>query len=299
MNRFLNVFNTLNITYIIIFIFIVLSMIHLFNMKDNETESFITLTEDQNISPNIKINVPSTDLVQFSALGTSTAPNNLSTIINKLSTNISGNTTNINTLLSTINNLSSNINVLTSTVTNLQAKQDASVNNYVPDLTIVSYTGSIIPPGWQLCEGGVLKFSNSQTAVTTSYKNITNFTNLRLSGTNYLTPDLRGRFVIGTGSGTGLTARNINAIGGTETHTLSMAEMPRHNHGDDIVGGHGALQANIGNHPYTGGTTPHGGYYHLSAPSRHQHSQEGGNGAHNNMPPFYVLTYIIKQPENK
>jgi hypothetical protein len=74
--------NKQNITYIIILLFILLSLIHLFNMKDNDIESFITLTEDQNFSPAIKTNIPSTDLVQFNGIGISTEPYNLTTILN-------------------------------------------------------------------------------------------------------------------------------------------------------------------------------------------------------------------------
>ena len=77
--------NKKNFTTIIIFIFILLSLVHLFNMKSvnsSGTESFVTLTEDQIFSPNIKITIPSTDLVQFGALGTSTTTNNLTTLLN-------------------------------------------------------------------------------------------------------------------------------------------------------------------------------------------------------------------------
>ena len=74
--------NKQNMTYIIILLFILLAMIHLFNMKESGIESFITLIEDQNFSPEIKTNIPSTDLVQFSGIGSSTEPNNLTTILN-------------------------------------------------------------------------------------------------------------------------------------------------------------------------------------------------------------------------
>jgi hypothetical protein len=86
--------NKKSLTYSIIFIFILLALLNLTNINDNSTnnginngnnngsESFIVLNEDQNLSPNVKINIPSTDLVQFNSIGTSTIPNNLTTILN-------------------------------------------------------------------------------------------------------------------------------------------------------------------------------------------------------------------------
>lgn len=44
--------------------------------------------------------------------------------------------------------------------------------------------------------------------------------------TTFNVPDYRGRVVLGTGTGTGLTARAHGATGGTETHALSAAEAP-------------------------------------------------------------------------
>ena len=78
----MDILNKKNLTYIIIFVFIILSLVHLLNINDNGTDSFITLTEDQIISDNIKINIPSTDIVKFTGLGTSTEANNLTTILN-------------------------------------------------------------------------------------------------------------------------------------------------------------------------------------------------------------------------
>ena len=85
MNNFFNAINKQNITYIIIFLFILLSLIHLFNMKtDNNSnnEPFIVLKEPQIFDENIIVTIPSTDLVHFGAVGKSTVPNNLTTILN-------------------------------------------------------------------------------------------------------------------------------------------------------------------------------------------------------------------------
>jgi microcystin-dependent protein len=47
---------------------------------------------------------------------------------------------------------------------------------------------------------------------------------------------MRGRVNIGAGTGAGLTARTLGATGGTETHTLTTAEMPTHTHTQNAHG---------------------------------------------------------------
>ena len=63
-------------------------------------------------------------------------------------------------------------------------------------------------------------------------------------------PDLRGRMIIGTGTGAGLTARVFGQIYGSETHTQSLAEMPTHNHP-----GTTATSTDSGHTHYTGITS--------------------------------------------
>lgn len=93
-------------------------------------------------------------------------------------------------------------------------------------------------------------------------------------GTNN-TPDLRDKFVVGAG-----TTYVKDATGGLATHTLTINEMPAHTH--NIVysfsqRGDGASIANItgtGINDVTEST--------------------GGGAAHNNLPPYHALFYIMK-----
>jgi microcystin-dependent protein len=48
--------------------------------------------------------------------------------------------------------------------------------------------------------------------------------------TTFALPDLRGRVPIGSGQGTGLSSYKLGGAGGVETVTLSMSQMPAHNH---------------------------------------------------------------------
>lgn len=90
------------------------------------------------------------------------------------------------------------------------------------------------------------------------------------------TPDLRDRFVLG-GGGT----RAVGETGGEEEHTLTVDERPRHNHSMETY-------ASGGNR---GGTS----FTNSGNVNQAQYTGNAGRGdAHNNMPPFYVLVYIMK-----
>lgn len=98
---------------------------------------------------------------------------------------------------------------------------------------------------------------------------------------NFVTPDARGRNVIGTGTGAGLTARTLGATGGEESHQLTVSELASHNH-EVLVN---ATTAGSG-----GGVTGVNGSQDINKFTENM----GGDVAHNVMDPFLVITYIIK-----
>jgi microcystin-dependent protein len=88
-------------------------------------------------------------------------------------------------------------------------------------------------------------------------------------------PDFRGRTLIGAGTGSGLTARDIGDTGGEETHDLVIGEIPSHQHtvtDADITG----LFVAPGEVPAVIATT-----FSLTGAA-------GGDNPHNNMQPFGV-----------
>ncbi len=87
------------------------------------------------------------------------------------------------------------------------------------------------------------------------------------------TPDLTDRFVLG--AGWNYSVRNT---GGEKQHQLTVEEMPSHTHGLIWASGSGGASGNRGNLINADGDT----------------KPTGGNRAHNNMPPYYALAYIIK-----
>ena len=157
-------------------------------------------------------------------------------------------------------------------------KKIESFNNdssNLPKGSIIAYNNTIAPDGWIICDG-----SNN-------------------------TPDLRGRFILGSGQGINLSNRNINDKGGTETHTLTINEIPAHNHtgGTNITGNHthqigGNISSNMPGDRYHNIVTRDRSGLYDDMSGNHSHSvwtnNQGGNESHNNMPPFYILTYIMK-----
>lgn len=140
-----------------------------------------------------------------------------------------------------------------------------------------------IPTGWLLCNG-----SNN-------------------------TPDLRNRFIVGAGD-----SYSVGATGGEATHTLTVAEMPSHNHSASFSGS----SATDGAHTHTvnaaerdrystpvenGGDTVYGcksgSSTKTSSSGGHTHkisgsvtvNSKGSGSAHENRPPYYALCFIMKQ----
>jgi microcystin-dependent protein len=100
---------------------------------------------------------------------------------------------------------------------------------------------------------------------------------------------LRGRFVLGSGAASGLTARLIGQAGGAETHTLSDKEMPVHNHPITV--------STVGYSASWNNSAEATGAPHQSKNNGWQtrySGQAGGGQPHNNMPPYYVLAFIMR-----
>ncbi len=81
------------------------------------------------------------------------------------------------------------------------------------------------PRGWAQCDGQLLSISQNQALFSllgTMYGGD--------GRTTFGLPDLRGRVMIHQGNGPGLSSKSIGQKGGSETNTLSVAQLPSHNH---------------------------------------------------------------------
>lgn len=148
--------------------------------------------------------------------------------------------------------------------------QTSDITN-TPTGSLIQYAGDAAPQGWLLCDG--------------SYVSIDQYTNLyniltdiygEVSEGSFRLPDLRGRVIIGSGSGDGLTSRSLAVTGGSETHTLSETELPSHTHtGTTVSNGshaHTGTTVSNGSHTHTGTTSSNGSHTHSITDPSHSHS---------------------------
>jgi microcystin-dependent protein len=138
---------------------------------------------------------------------------------------------------------------------------DQRLNEVAPVGSIMMYGGSTAPPGWLLCDGTSTASYGALAAVVGQY-----------------TPDLRDRFIIAAG-----TTYAVGTTGGEAEVTLTEAQMPSHSHtwtrqDSSVNAGYRPWPAN--NNDVVGTTV--------------NTSSAGGDQAHNNIPPYYALVFIIK-----
>jgi microcystin-dependent protein len=146
----------------------------------------------------------------------------------------------------------------------------------------MQYGGSSAPltGGWLLCDGSEYAeaaYAALFTAISTTY-------NTGGETADYFrVPDLRGRVPVGVDGSAGRVAAN-DALGessGSETHSLTEAELAAHTHALTLVDGGGSSSANP--KKSTESSTTAGAT-----------ASAGSGTAHNNMQPYLVVQYIIK-----
>jgi MYXO-CTERM domain-containing protein len=94
-----------------------------------------------------------------------------------------------------------------------------------PVLGFVYATASSYHPDWVRASGQILSISQN-----TALFSLLGTTYGGNGQTTFALPDLRGRAPIGVGQGPGLSSQLLGEIGGSEDSTLTVAQMPDHNH---------------------------------------------------------------------
>ena len=152
------------------------------------------------------------------------------------------------------------------------------------------FAGNFAPRGWAFCDGQLLSISSN--AALFSIIGITYGGDGR---TTFALPDLRGRVPVHAGAGPGLTAREQGEVGGKEAHTLSVDEMPAHGHAARASSASGGRRS-----PEDHVWAAYGwvsGPYSSGEPNVDMGDgaigTQGGSQAHDNMPPYLGLRYII------
>ena len=141
------------------------------------------------------------------------------------------------------------------------------------------FGGNFAPVGWAFCDGSVLPISE--------YVELFSLIGTTYGGdgqTTFALPDLRGRAIVSQGQGPGLAGVVIGEAGGSETVTLSVAQIPPH-------GIATSASPSTSRRPKQA-LAKGGSYAPLGAANGAMHSV-GGSQTHPNMPPFLTLSFII------
>lgn len=114
----------------------------------------------------------------------------------------------------------------------------AFVRTILPPGVMVPYLGAAAPTGWLLCDGSAV----SRTTYAALYAILSTVYGTGDGSTTFNLPDLRGRTPVGKNTATFAT---LGAKGGEESHVLSVAEMPSHQH-TGTTGGRSAAHSHTG-----------------------------------------------------
>lgn len=158
----------------------------------------------------------------------------------------------------------------------------------LPPGVVMPYAAATAPTGWLLCYGQAV----SRATYAALFDVIGTTYGAGNGSTTFNLPDMRGRVPAGKDNMGGVAANrlttianNLGTAGGAEEHTLTVGQMPSHSHAirfknaGTAGSGSGLMRSNAG--------SDDGGSQAFA-------DATGTGGAHNNVQPSLVLSYIIK-----
>jgi len=155
---------------------------------------------------------------------------------------------------------------------------------FLAEVRIFSFV--FAPKGWALCNGQLLPINQNQALFSllgTTYGGD--------GRVNFALPDLRGRIPVYIGGSSSFT---LGERGGEAAHTLTISELPQHNHMINATSAGGtvsaanasAMIASVSSSLYNTPTA-------LTTLNPSSITNVGGSQAHNNMMPYLTLSFCI------
>jgi microcystin-dependent protein len=147
------------------------------------------------------------------------------------------------------------------------------------------------PKGWAWCDGQLLPLSQN-----TALFSLLGTTYGGNGKSNFALPDLQGRAPMHPDQGPGLSLHDLGELGGSDTVTLLVSEVPAHSHTlgaqTTPLGGSALAAGNTFNRPASGflfdTTSPA-----LVAMAPEALAPTGGSAPHNNLQPYLTFYFAI------
>ncbi|HUJ33193.1 MAG TPA: tail fiber protein [Candidatus Acidoferrum sp.] len=168
----------------------------------------------------------------------------------------------------------------------MAAPAHAQDTPFVGQIDIVGF--NFAPAGWHICDGSLMAISEDEalfSLIGTTYGG---------DGQNtFALPDLRGRMAIHQGTSNTGYSYVLGQMAGEETVTLTINQIPAHTH---VAMGSSAAADSLGPASNEWGKTAVLLYSSTGSPQAMKTGavgMAGGGQAHDNMPPYLVLNFII------
>jgi microcystin-dependent protein len=155
------------------------------------------------------------------------------------------------------------------------------------------FAGNFAPHGWAFCDGQIMQIASN-----TALYSILGTTYGGDGKTTFALPNLKGRIPIHFGQGPGLTKHELGDVVGSEMVSLSLNQMPAHNHTATVK----AANAGTTNQPQNNlyGKIARSNIYNTPDASLANMAEgsvsltsSGGSQPHSNMQPYLTLSFII------
>jgi microcystin-dependent protein len=158
---------------------------------------------------------------------------------------------------------------------------------FIGEIQLVGF--NFAPVGWATCSGQLMAISQN-----TALFSLIGTTYGGDGESTFALPDLRGRRIVGAGQGPGLSNYINGQVGGEESVTLTVNQIPQHSHAPNANSAPGTSLTPAGNYWASQNATAL--YSNAPMPANMAGGligSAGGNQPHDNMQPYLVMNYII------